>query len=142
MGYTHFNQVVGQDGVFVGEYNQEVKVSQSFQNVHIHWASTANASWYAAAPTSGNVVAAYLTWPVAAATTGAYVISHGTAGGTFATFGAQVATVGSIATATLSGTVAVVAGELLKCTMTASATGINQVYQNLTIVYDRVGSSG
>jgi hypothetical protein len=142
MGYTRFNQVVGVDGVYVGDKGKgdEVKVSQSFHSVHLAWASTATTSWYTSAPVAGNVVAAYLTYPVASGTGNGAVINHGTAGATFATFAAAECTVGTIVTGTLSGTVAVTAGELLKVTMTAQATSDDQVYQNITLVYDRVGT--
>jgi len=101
------------------------------------WSTTATQSWYTVAPVAGNISTGYLVHPVATGTSNKVEVLHGTAGAAILTFAAAAATVGTITTDTATGTVAVTAGELLKVTMTASATSTNQVYQTLAIVIDR-----
>lgn len=99
--------------------------------------TTATQSWYTCAPKAGNITKGYLVHPVAAATSNAVVVNHGTAGATILSFAAVAGTVGTITTCAASGTTAVTQGELLKVTMTAAATSVDQKYQTLVIVMDR-----
>lgn len=101
------------------------------------WASTATQSWYTVAPVAGNVTKGYLVHPVASGTSNAVAVSHGTAGAAFLSFSATVSTIGTITTASATGTVAVTQGELIKVTMTAAATSVNQAYQTVAIIVDR-----
>jgi len=101
------------------------------------WASTATQSWYVCAPVAGNITKGYLVHPVAAATSNAVAVLHGTAGAGILSFAVTAGTIGTITAASATGTVAVTQGELLKVTMTASNTSIDQKYQTLCIILDR-----
>jgi len=102
------------------------------------WASTATQSWYTAAPVAGTITKGYLVHPVASGTSNAVAVLDGTAGAAVLSFAATVGTVGTIQTVAATGAAAAFAqGDLIKVTMTAANTSVDQKYQTLVLVMDR-----
>ena len=140
MGYTHFDKVVGNNGIFVGSKGSETALTPS-ATVNVLAATTAAASQYIVAPIAGNVTG-YVAFSVSAGTGRVVSVSDGSAGDNLCATAVTgvTGTVGAVITMSASsGGNTCTAGQALKVALASCATA--QVQAGVTVLFTPLTSN-